>query len=349
MIHLYSKPGKSNADVRALSYCDLHTIQREDLLEVLDMYPEFADFFRKNLELTFDLRDENGKAAYSHVSDSDPEDVKSTKSARRISFTPHPTKGGSNKETENSSERESYSGLKRASVDLKHSGKEEQRSLGPAIQGCPSVEDPALGLDSSNTRDIQARDSMERTPSYDNNIDVCNDKWDCEKPQDYLDESAQLQDLRGEDDDTSEITYGEVEHRLDQLQEHLNRLESQMTSDIQTILQLLQRQSTLGPPAYSTVTASPDYQRPAVRGQPIAALTSSHCFSHSSPQSPELNLERSHQEFKDSVSGLAYMDDSPREDSLTVLLVQRHTYNKPNTGHQHSKSRPVSDPGPPRP
>lgn len=57
-----------------------------------------------------------------------------------------------------------------------------------------------------------------------------------------------------------------------------------MTSDIQTILQLLQRQSTLGPPAYSTVTASPDYQRPAVRVQPIAALTSSHCFSHSSPQ-----------------------------------------------------------------
>ncbi|XP_014028637.1 potassium voltage-gated channel subfamily H member 7 [Salmo salar] len=349
MIHLYAKPGKSNADVRALSYCDLHTIQREDLLEVLDMYPEFADFFLKNLELTFDLRDENGKAAYSHASDSDPEDVKSIKSTRRISFTPHPTKGGSNKETEKNSERESYSGLKRASVDLKHSGEEEPRSLGPAIQGCPSVEDPALGLNSTNTRDIQARDSMERTPSYDNNIDVCNDKWDCEKPRDYLDESAQLQDLRGEDDDTSEITYGEVEQRLDQLQEHLNRLESQMTSDIQTILQLLQRQSTLGPPAYSTVTASPDYQRPAVRVQPIAALTSSHCFSHSSPQSPELNMERSHQEFKDSVSGLAYMDDSPREDSLTVLLVQRHTYNKPNTGHQHSKSRPVSDPGPPRP
>ena len=57
-----------------------------------------------------------------------------------------------------------------------------------------------------------------------------------------------------------------------------------MTSDIQTILQLLQRQSTLGPPAYSTVTASPDYQRPAVMVQPIAALTSSHCFSHSSSQ-----------------------------------------------------------------
>lgn len=61
MIHLFSKPGKSCADVRALSYCDLHTIQREEILEVLDMYPEFADHFFTNLELTFDLRDENAK------------------------------------------------------------------------------------------------------------------------------------------------------------------------------------------------------------------------------------------------------------------------------------------------
>lgn len=58
MIHLFAKPGKSCADVRALSYCDLHTIQREEILEVLDMYPEFADHFLTNLELTFDLRDE---------------------------------------------------------------------------------------------------------------------------------------------------------------------------------------------------------------------------------------------------------------------------------------------------
>ncbi|XP_010889176.1 potassium voltage-gated channel subfamily H member 7 isoform X2 [Esox lucius] len=391
MIHLYAKPGKSNADVRALSYCDLHTIQREDLLEVLDMYPEFADFFLTNLELTFNLRDENSKAAYSHASDSDPEeDVKCTKTRRRISFTSHPmTKGGSNKEMDTSGrERDTYSCLKRTSVDLKPSGKEEQRSLGSAFQGCPSVKGSSLGLNSNHTGDVQARDSVERTPSYDVNIDLCNDKWTCEKPRDHLDESAHLQDLRGEDDNASEITYGEVEQRLDQLQEHLNRLESQMTSDIQTILQLLQRQSTLGPPAYSAVTASSDYQRPAVRVQPIAALTTSQCFSHSlqvctemlisteqtnngNQGSPELNLEKSHQESKDLLSGLAH-NDSPIEDSLTVLLVQRQrqTYKKP-TGHQHSESlhlsiedsappldpsspdntglhRPVSDPGPPR-
>lgn len=61
MVHLYAKPGKSNADVRALTYCDLHKIQREDLLEVLDMYLEFSDLFLTNLELTFNLRDETAK------------------------------------------------------------------------------------------------------------------------------------------------------------------------------------------------------------------------------------------------------------------------------------------------
>lgn len=61
MIHLYTTPGKSNADVRALCYCDLSTIQREDLLEVLDMYPEFSDYFFNNLELTFNLRDDPTK------------------------------------------------------------------------------------------------------------------------------------------------------------------------------------------------------------------------------------------------------------------------------------------------
>ncbi|KAM7370194.1 hypothetical protein PAMP_011465 [Pampus punctatissimus] len=58
-INLYSRPGKSNADVRALTYCDLHKIFREDVLEVLDMYPEFADHFWDNLEITFNLRDTN--------------------------------------------------------------------------------------------------------------------------------------------------------------------------------------------------------------------------------------------------------------------------------------------------
>uniref|UniRef100_A0A9J7YBJ6 Potassium channel, voltage gated eag related subfamily H, member 7 n=1 Tax=Cyprinus carpio carpio TaxID=630221 RepID=A0A9J7YBJ6_CYPCA len=150
MIHLYAKPGKANADVRAMCYCDLHTIYREDLLEVLEMYPEFSDYFLSNLELTF-------------------------------------------------------------------------------------------------------------------NLHVCVEEWPCGN----ADDSAKSQDREGDDDCESDITFGEMEQRLDLLQEHLNRLEEQMTSDIQAILQLLQRQSTLGPPEYSTVAVSPDYHKPV---QPVTAM-----------------------------------------------------------------------------
>ncbi|XP_004405939.1 PREDICTED: potassium voltage-gated channel subfamily H member 6 isoform X1 [Odobenus rosmarus divergens] len=59
-ISLHARPGKSSADVRALTYCDLHKIQRADLLEVLDTYPAFADSFWSKLEVTFNLRDAGG-------------------------------------------------------------------------------------------------------------------------------------------------------------------------------------------------------------------------------------------------------------------------------------------------
>ncbi|XP_059834536.1 potassium voltage-gated channel subfamily H member 2-like isoform X3 [Hypanus sabinus] len=56
-IHLFARAGKSSADVRALTYCDLHRIQRTDLLEVLESYPEFSRQFWANLEITFNLRE----------------------------------------------------------------------------------------------------------------------------------------------------------------------------------------------------------------------------------------------------------------------------------------------------
>jgi len=49
--------GKSSCNVRAVTYCDLHKIHRDDLLDVLQMYPEFAEQFFSNLIVTYDLRD----------------------------------------------------------------------------------------------------------------------------------------------------------------------------------------------------------------------------------------------------------------------------------------------------
>uniref|UniRef100_A0A914NCT9 Cyclic nucleotide-binding domain-containing protein n=1 Tax=Meloidogyne incognita TaxID=6306 RepID=A0A914NCT9_MELIC len=50
--------GKASCSVRALTYCDLHKILRDDLLDVLEMYPEFAEHFCKHLLINYNLRDE---------------------------------------------------------------------------------------------------------------------------------------------------------------------------------------------------------------------------------------------------------------------------------------------------
>ncbi|KAF0026472.1 hypothetical protein F2P81_021209 [Scophthalmus maximus] len=315
MIHLFAKPGKSSSDVRALSYCDLSTIQREELLEVLDMYPEFADCFFNNLELTFNLRDESGQPSGSQDCDSDGEGPQTMK--RRISFPPDVSKGqlnlictGENADEDVGRERESNSCLKSCS----------------GVLGPSSPNPPVLNSD------LIVREKTDRNASFE---DLRCDKWACKKPTEYLDESAQFQDLREDDNSASEITYGEVEQRLGQLQEHLNRLESHLMSDIQTILQLLQRQPTLGPPAYSTVTASPDYHRPAVKAQPVA-LPETHFFSHTGNQGSNNKLDSGIQESKDSLSSLANMN-APIEDRLTALLVQRQT--EPQQQQQQQKQQ----------
>ena len=48
--------GQSTANVRALTYCDLHAIKRDRLLEVLAFYHAFAASFARNLLLTYNLR-----------------------------------------------------------------------------------------------------------------------------------------------------------------------------------------------------------------------------------------------------------------------------------------------------
>ena len=48
--------GQAVANVRALTYCDIHLVNREKLLEVLDFYKAFAQSFSRNLVLTYNLR-----------------------------------------------------------------------------------------------------------------------------------------------------------------------------------------------------------------------------------------------------------------------------------------------------
>ncbi|KPP78500.1 potassium voltage-gated channel subfamily H member 7-like, partial [Scleropages formosus] len=306
MIHLYAKPGKSNADVRALSYCDLHTIQREDLLEVLDMYPEFADYFLTNLELTFNLRDETAKVVIQMEKRLNAEE----------GFPLSENHRGSEKgmESDVEKERQSYSRSKWEPMDKRDSPEEEQRPLCSGIQVLHSVRENVLAPDLSYTCELQTREQSQP------HKDVHGDKRADPELRECPDESIPSQDARGVEETESEITYGEVEHRLDLLQEHLNRLESQMTSDIQTILQLLQKQVTMGPPAYSTVTAGAEYRSTAVKVEPAPVGQDKEGFGLSSAQSPEfLCLEQLHHKSKESLTSTGHMDKASGESSPAML------------------------------
>ncbi|KAI1701462.1 cyclic nucleotide-binding domain-containing protein [Ditylenchus destructor] len=50
-----NKTGQSAANVRALTYTDLHVIKKENLMHVLTFYKAFANSFARNLVLTFNL------------------------------------------------------------------------------------------------------------------------------------------------------------------------------------------------------------------------------------------------------------------------------------------------------
>ncbi|XP_058248982.1 potassium voltage-gated channel subfamily H member 7-like isoform X2 [Hemibagrus wyckioides] len=332
MIHLYAKPGKSKADVRALSYCDLHTINREDLLEVLDMYPEFSDHFLTNLELTFNLRDDITKPSYASGSDSEGED---NKDRRKISFSCKQTKGGSIKDMENENKkerRESRLSSKRGSDDCRASREEQQRNQATGIMEYPCVDSYTPSSDCSPFSGKMDREAYyyER-PSAD---------WGSVRPREALEDSQpQTHKLRREEEEELEcdLTYGEVQQRLDHLQDHLNRLESQMTSDIKAILCLLQRSSSAGPPAYSAVTASLEKQ--AIRTQ--SAVNTSQTITPvpqdqetSQPQSPTTN-ENVHSKHQHSKSLLPIHLSSPSQTPNTsTTAVELH--------------RPLSDPGLPR-
>ncbi|KAM4602032.1 voltage-gated inwardly rectifying potassium channel KCNH7-like [Polymixia lowei] len=361
MIHLYAKPGKSNADVCALSYCDLHTIQREEILEVLDMYPEFADHFLANLELTFDLRDDSTKTVLPQSSDSDTEGVKH---GRRASYKRKSSTDAHNKEPtatccHSKQDRQLYAGSQAASAaaegkrerDSAEEGEEEeeeeegrveeeeQRPLCPGVLGYPVVRDHAPGLGLSSAADTQAGDDSQ-TQTY---KDLHVEEWVCQRPREGEEKSAQGQEPQAvEEDSDTDLTYGEVEQRLDLLQEHLNRLESQMTADIQAILQLLQRQTTAGPPAYSIVTSSPEYQRPAIRVQPVSAVQTELSLSPAPPRPQSPDPEKAQNQSKELSPGLLHTETLPDGNFAGLLesdadTEQRHKQNNMDSQEQQGQ------------
>ncbi|CAK6961140.1 potassium voltage-gated channel subfamily H member 6a isoform X2 [Scomber scombrus] len=286
-ISLYGRPGKSSADVRALTYCDLHKILRDDLLEVLDMYPDFAEMFWNNLEITFNLRDadrvnqttpgrdsECGYRRTRHRRGSLRRRNRPDGMDRDDSYPDQPcpmgnhhqdTTGGSNWEDLCSSASIGSQSSDDEMKPIGHSKGElyppggDTRDYPPAVVNILPPSGPSAGMGppvdlGGPPYPAAAPISMSGLYGY----------WPDRRTSQFSDSQRRASSVRAtfHPPPCAEDRPSELESRLELLQSQLNRLETRMTADINVILQLLQRQMAPVPPAYSAVSPSPHPPHP---------------------------------------------------------------------------------------
>ncbi|XP_074477025.1 voltage-gated inwardly rectifying potassium channel KCNH6 [Sebastes fasciatus] len=277
-IHLYDEPGKSNSDVHTITYCDLHRVLRDDLLEVLDLYPGFADNFWRNLEITVDLRDADQVPPIITTTDDsgddcvyrhkprhrnhsldcrirpdgiDHEDSYPLQSCRHRHSPPQdhwddPCSCGS--PCSQSSEDLAKPLSDSAKVEL-YPAEDARRDYPPSVVQLLPPSGASVGREAVSDRGHQASSL---------NVPGMYGYWPERQPQQFSSRAWRSSSVRNSyhPPPFTEERPGELESRLEVLNSQLNRLETRMTADINVILQLLQRQITPVPPAYSTVSPS---------------------------------------------------------------------------------------------
>ncbi|XP_026057420.1 potassium voltage-gated channel subfamily H member 2 [Carassius auratus] len=284
-INLYARPGKSNADVRALTYCDLHKIHRDDVLEVLDMYPEFSDHFWSNLEITFNLRDTNMIPGSPSSDDSDCAGFNKLR-RRKLSFRRRTEKDDADAGEIKRNQKPVRRGRKQAAGnknELKPGWEEPRNSSGDEgeepVHACPTPPTTLMDV-TEGEGDPKAGNTCNALSGAFSGVSNIFSFWGdsrgrqyqevprCSLPSPSMYPSTPLRSI-------SRQQRSQMESRLELLQKQLNRLESRMSTDIGAIMQLLQRQMMLVPPSYSSVSSPPQTSVfPEILVQPVTPLES---------------------------------------------------------------------------
>ncbi|NWV99444.1 KCNH6 protein, partial [Machaerirhynchus nigripectus] len=379
-ISLYARPGKSNADVRALTYCDLHKIQREDLLEVLDMYPAFSDNFWSNLEITFNLRDAD---SVPRSPLSEEYDCTYRRTRRRKHSLCQPSKPDPDTGISDAEQYHTYSELTNPQDPL---SKDQWDDMGSSTSPCSQASDdeaktgspvkaepfptpkkddfalPSLGLITTSTGNTEVgKQAAESSQSYTGThgcrqscqegatpLDIPNmfTFWEDRQPAHPAEPLQHISLVHSSQDVPLHSDYrpGQIESRLELLQAQLSRLESRMSSDINIILQLLQRQLSQVPPAYSPI--SPTSHSLAMYGivprsleplAPCAPLEDQEPATQE--QSPSYTeVEKFHLKSRDSLSSGMQLSESS-DKTMTVYSEQEHHFPPlPNPEPPHQRA-----------
>ncbi|XP_057673096.1 potassium voltage-gated channel subfamily H member 6a isoform X1 [Corythoichthys intestinalis] len=283
-VSMYGRPGKSSADVRALTYCDLHKIHRDDLMEVLDMYPDFADTFWHNLEVTFNLRDadrlnqttpsKDSECGYRRTrrrrgsprrrnrpdgtdrEDTYPEQSCPLANRHRVATSRWDEQCSSETFSSESSDEEVKRGRRSGKGELYAPPAGDARDYPPGVMNLLPHARPPPGM--GKPMDLAGPPYSAAVPV---SVSGLYGFWPDRRPSQYSEaqrrSSSAARAAGFQPAPCSDERPGELGSRLEVLQSQLNRLESRMTADITVILQLLQRQMAPVPPAYSAVSPSP--------------------------------------------------------------------------------------------
>uniref|UniRef100_A0A803TW11 Potassium voltage-gated channel subfamily H member 6 n=1 Tax=Anolis carolinensis TaxID=28377 RepID=A0A803TW11_ANOCA len=240
-ISLYARPGKSNADVRALTYCDLHKIQREELLEVLDMYP-----------ITFNLRDADS-VPRSPLSE---EYACNYRRARRHKRSLCKVNKIDGLDTGISDPEQYHAYSELTQLQRPHS-KDHWDDMCSTTTPCSQTSEEEAKVPSPTKAVI----SLITTP-----LDVSNlfTFWEDKRPTSLTEPLQHMSLVHSPLDMHSPLEMPphsdnrpqQIESKLECLQAQISRLESRMSSDMNLILQLLQRQLSQVPPSYSSISPS---------------------------------------------------------------------------------------------
>ncbi|XP_041906592.1 potassium voltage-gated channel subfamily H member 6 isoform X2 [Corvus kubaryi] len=352
-ISLYARPGKSNADVRALTYCDLHKIQREDLLEVLDMYPAFSDNFWSNLEITFNLRDAD---SVPRSPLSEEYDCTYRRTRRRKHSLCQPSKPDRDTGISDAEQYHTYSELTNPQNPL---SKDQWDDMGSSTSPCSQASDdeaktgspvkaepfptpkkddfalPSLSLITTSAGNTEiGKQAAESSQSYTATpLDIPNmfTFWEDRRPAHPAEPLQHISLVHSPQDVPLHSDYrpGQIESRLELLQAQLSRLESRMSSDINIILQLLQRQLSQVPPAYSPI--SPTSHSLAMYGiipRSLEPLTPCAPLEDQEPAAQEqrpsyTEVEKFHLKSRDSLSSGMQLSESS-DKTMTVYSEQEH-------------------------
>uniref|UniRef100_A0A672LRX5 Potassium voltage-gated channel subfamily H member 6-like n=1 Tax=Sinocyclocheilus grahami TaxID=75366 RepID=A0A672LRX5_SINGR len=260
-ISLYARPGKSSADVRALTYCDLHKILRDDLLEVLDMYPDFADSFWSNLEITFNLRDADRNM---HPTPSEDSDCGYRRPRHRRNPLQRNRPDGMDRDGMDTYPVQSCSpvGNHRGAITLSHwdelysnasaDSLSSEEDMKPLVSGRGEMYSPGTEMQEYSPSVVSLMPAA--TPL---NVSGLYSYLPDRRASQYSESqrrSSAVQACYHHHSPCVEDRPSQLQARLELLQSQLNRLETRITADINVILQLLQRQMAPVPPTYSAVS-----------------------------------------------------------------------------------------------